>query len=57
MRKFTKVRPETEVEQFNKIPNISTREYKRQANGKGEIISVETDDPVVSAFMISKGFS
>jgi len=57
MRRFTKSRPKTEVEEFNSINNLDTRTYMKESNTQGQIIFVETDDPVISAFMISKGFS
>jgi len=57
MRKFSKSRPQTEVEEFNSMPNIEGKSFKMLSDTRGNIISIESDDPQIAAFLISKGFT
>ena len=52
---LTKDRPKTEIQQFNEFVK-DKRHYSVNANGNGEIISCETNNKDIIAWLKEKGF-
>lgn len=55
--RFSKSRPKTEIEQFNELFRRNNKKYRLEANTKGEILSIETNDTQIKAWLMTKGFT
>ena len=56
--KLTKARPKTELEELKEqFPNYDTIGLKAEYDGKGNLISIETDDSTLINLLKSKGFT
>lgn len=52
---LTKDRAKTEIEEFHEFVK-DKKKYSVGSNGKGEIVSCETNNPKIIAWLIKKGF-
>ena len=54
MKKYTRVKTETEAEEFARLFQNKSKEW--EANTQGNIIEASSDDKDVQEWLISKGF-